>query len=176
MARPSRFSPEVRERAVRMVFEHAQDARVAVGGDHLDRREDRVRGRDAAQLGAAGRAGRRPAARADDGRAGAAQAARARERRAAARERDPAAGVGVFREGGARPPSEVMVALHRRPPGDVRGRADLRGPADRPVAVRRAQGPGARSPARGGTSGWASTSIPCFAPGLTQCCGHARPA
>src|SRR6267143_2031064 len=25
MARPSRFSPEVRERAVRMVFEHAQD-------------------------------------------------------------------------------------------------------------------------------------------------------
>jgi transposase-like protein len=25
MARPSRFSPEVRERAVRMVFDHAQD-------------------------------------------------------------------------------------------------------------------------------------------------------
>ena len=25
MARPSRFSPEVRERAVRMVFEHAQE-------------------------------------------------------------------------------------------------------------------------------------------------------
>jgi len=25
MARPSRFSPEVRERAIRMVFEHAQD-------------------------------------------------------------------------------------------------------------------------------------------------------
>jgi transposase-like protein len=25
MARPSRFSPEVRQRAVRMVFEHAQD-------------------------------------------------------------------------------------------------------------------------------------------------------
>ena len=25
MARPSRFSPEVRERAVRMVFEHAQN-------------------------------------------------------------------------------------------------------------------------------------------------------
>jgi transposase len=27
MARPSRFSPEVRERAVRMVFEHAQEHR-----------------------------------------------------------------------------------------------------------------------------------------------------
>ena len=25
MARPSRFSPEVRQRAIRMVFEHAQD-------------------------------------------------------------------------------------------------------------------------------------------------------
>src|SRR5207245_11773028 len=30
--------------------------RVAVGGDHLDRREDRVCGRDAAELGATGRA------------------------------------------------------------------------------------------------------------------------
>ena len=30
--------------------------RVAVGGDHLDRREDRVCGRDGAELGAAGRA------------------------------------------------------------------------------------------------------------------------
>ena len=29
---------------------------LAVGGDHVDRREDRVRGRDAAKLGAAGRA------------------------------------------------------------------------------------------------------------------------
>src|SRR5947207_11437550 len=30
--------------------------RIAVGGDHLDRREDRVCGRDAAELGATGRA------------------------------------------------------------------------------------------------------------------------
>src|SRR5690348_18187846 len=35
---------------------------VAVGGDHLDRGEARVLGRDAPELGAAGRAGRRPAA------------------------------------------------------------------------------------------------------------------
>jgi len=37
------------------------------------------------------------------------------KRRAAARERDPAAGVGVFREGGARPPSQVMVGFIERP-------------------------------------------------------------
>ena len=54
-------------------------------------------------------AGRRPGP--DDGRTRAVQAARARERRVAAGERDPAAGVGVFREGGARPPSQVMVGF-----------------------------------------------------------------
>ena len=51
MARPSRFSPEVRERAVRMVFEHRPNPRVAVGGDHLDRLEDRVHGGDVAPAG-----------------------------------------------------------------------------------------------------------------------------
>ena len=106
MARPSRFSPEVRERAVRMVLEHAGRARVAVGGDHVDRREDRVHGGDAAAAGC-GRPsvtrGRRPGLTTDE--RDAAQAARARERRAAAGERDPAEGVGVFRPGGARPPS-----------------------------------------------------------------------
>jgi hypothetical protein len=56
MARPSRFSPEVRERAVLMVFEHAQDHASQFLGDDLDRREDRVFGRDVAELGAADRA------------------------------------------------------------------------------------------------------------------------
>ncbi len=42
-------------------------------------------------------------------RAAAAEGAGARESRAQARERDSAEGVGVFRPGGARPPSEVMV-------------------------------------------------------------------
>src|SRR5882762_7854553 len=41
-------------------------------------------------------------------------------------------------------PSDGRV--HRRAPGEVRGRADLRGPADRPVAVLRAQSTGSRSP------------------------------
>ena len=47
--------------------------------------------------------------------------------RAAAGQRDPAQGVGVFCPGGARPPTEVMMAFiddHRQ---TVRGRADLQG-------------------------------------------------
>ena len=40
MAR-DRFSPELRERAVRMVLDHTEQYPIAVGGDQLDRREDR---------------------------------------------------------------------------------------------------------------------------------------
>ena len=58
-----KFSPEVRERAVRMVLEHRGRARLAVGGDRLDRGEDRLHGGDAANVGAAGRARPGPAAR-----------------------------------------------------------------------------------------------------------------
>ena len=110
MARPSRFSPEVRERAVRMVFEQPRST------PHSGRRSRRSPRRSAARprrcgTGCGRPSGTRPAARPDDGRTGAVQAARARERRAAAGERDPADGVGIFREGGARPPSEVMVGF-----------------------------------------------------------------
>jgi len=55
MARPSRFSPKVRERVVQMVFEHTQAHASQWADDHVNRREDRVRGGDAASLGAAGR-------------------------------------------------------------------------------------------------------------------------
>ena len=57
MGRPSRFSPEVRERAVRMVEEHREAhasewaALAAVGGA-----EARLHGGDAADVGAAGAA------------------------------------------------------------------------------------------------------------------------
>ena len=51
-----RFSPEVRERAVRMVLRAPRRARLAVGGDRVDRGQDRLHGGDAAQLGAPGRA------------------------------------------------------------------------------------------------------------------------
>jgi hypothetical protein len=55
MNKSTRYSPEVRERAVRMVLEH-QGGRIAVGRHWLDRREDWVYGADLAQLGRPGRA------------------------------------------------------------------------------------------------------------------------
>ena len=45
MGKRSRYSPEVRERAVRMVWEHAGRTRLEVGSDPFDRGEDRVRRR-----------------------------------------------------------------------------------------------------------------------------------
>ena len=57
---------------------------------------------------------RRSATRADDSRTGPIQAARTGERRVASRERDPAAGLGVFREGGGRPPSAAPHAAEPR--------------------------------------------------------------
>src|SRR5436190_7364292 len=65
----------------------------------------------AAALGAAGRARYRPPSRPDHRRTPATQATRTRELRAETRERDPSEGVRVFRPGGARPPTEVMVAF-----------------------------------------------------------------
>src|SRR5262245_66273532 len=80
-----------------------------MGGDPVDCREGRLVGRGVAQLGDPDGARPGQAARADDRRTTTAEGARARELRAAARERDPEEGIGVFRPGGARPPSEVMV-------------------------------------------------------------------
>ena len=125
MGRPSRFSPEVRERAVRMVEEHQRQAhasewaRVAVGGA-----EAWLHGRDATEVGTA-RHSVTPAHRPgpDDERARAPQGTGARGSRAEAGERDPAEGVRVFCPGGARPPREVatMVQLHSTTIGIVYG-------------------------------------------------------
>ena len=41
-----KYSPEVRERAVRMVFEHQGEHEIAVGGDRLDREQDRMHRRE----------------------------------------------------------------------------------------------------------------------------------
>ena len=43
----NKFSPEVRARAVRMVFDHERRACLALGGDHFDRGQDRLHGADA---------------------------------------------------------------------------------------------------------------------------------
>ena len=80
-------------------------------------RQDRLHGGDAAQVGAASRARRGSAAWPDDGGVRADQGAGARGPRAAAGQRDSAEGVGVFCEGGARPPIEAMIAFiddHRK--------------------------------------------------------------
>jgi len=46
--RTNKFAPEVRERAVRMVFDHERDHPIAMGGGGIDREEDRLRAADAA--------------------------------------------------------------------------------------------------------------------------------
>src|SRR5688572_17708786 len=80
-----------------------------MGGDSVRRRETRHTDGIVAPLGAAGGARyRHPAGPDHDGARGA-EATPARSRRTETRQRDPAEGVGVFRPGGARPPSEVMV-------------------------------------------------------------------
>lgn len=105
--RLTRYAPEVRERAVRMVLDRQ--------GEHSSQW--------AAITSVAGKTGckaetlrtwvRRPsataaAARADERRAGADQSPGARGARAAPGQRDPAQGVGVFCPGGARPPIQVL--------------------------------------------------------------------
>ena len=55
--RSTPFSPEVRERAVRMVFDHQGEHGSQYVGDALNRSQDRLHGRNAAELGTASRTG-----------------------------------------------------------------------------------------------------------------------
>ena len=65
MGRPSKHSPEVRERAVRMVLRPDLRASIAVGDDSVGRRETRDPHGIVAPLGAPSRAGYRPPSRPD---------------------------------------------------------------------------------------------------------------
>src|SRR3712207_1448687 len=82
-----------------------------MGGDRLDRGQDRLHGRDLTHVGAAGRARSGPAGWLYNGRAGADQGLGAGEPRTAPDQRDPPEGVGLFCPGGARPPLEAMIAF-----------------------------------------------------------------
>src|SRR5690606_31255500 len=75
----------------------------------LRRGEARLPPGDAPELDAPAGARQRPAARRDDRRPNAPEGPRAREPRATARQRDPQEGGRVFRTGGARPPTQLMV-------------------------------------------------------------------
>src|SRR6266478_2030781 len=111
MARPSRFSPEVRERAVRMVFEHAQDhasqwAAITSIAEKIGCAAETLRSwvRQAERDG-----GRRPGLTTDE---------RARSKQLECENVElPRANEilrlasGVFREDGPRQPSQVMVGF-----------------------------------------------------------------
>ena len=105
-----RYSPEVRSERCGWCW--SMGATMPRSG----RRSARSRRRSAArrrrcEVGAAGRARPGHAAGPTSDGARADQGAGAREPRAAASQRDPAQGVGVFCDGGARPPIEAMIAF-----------------------------------------------------------------
>ena len=111
MSKSTRYAPEVRQRAVRLLFdhEHAHPSRWAAvrsvaekTGCTAETLRSWVRQAERDHGRRAGRLDRRPSAP---------EGAGAREPRAAPRQREPPGGVGLSRTGGARPPAEVMVAF-----------------------------------------------------------------
>ena len=109
MDRRTRYPQEVRERAVRMVFEHSPSYDSQWAAVKSISSKFGVSTEDAAAVGQAGRDRRRAAAR-PERRANPHEGARAQEPRVASRQRDLKECRGFLR-GGARPPTEEVVAL-----------------------------------------------------------------
>src|SRR4051794_28911932 len=82
-----------------------------MGSDRLDRGEDRVHGGDAAQVGKASRTRAWYACRLDERGADPDQGLGTGSPRAAQSQRDPAQGLGLFCDGGDRPPLQAMIAF-----------------------------------------------------------------
>ena len=156
MKTTTKYSPEFRERAVRMVFEHQ--------GEHKTQWAAIVS--IAGKIGCTAETLRkwvRQAERDQGKRAGLTSTERERlkqlERENAgveAGQRDPAQGGGFFRPGGARPPTEVMVSFIDQHRGEYGVEPICAAVADRPSDLLRAQG------ARGGAgAGAAAGSARC---------------
>ena len=110
MSRKSKYAPELRERAVRMVFDHAHEhpSQWATIRSVAEKIGCTVEALCRWVRQAERDHGTRPGLTTDERTRP--QTARARQRRVEAGERDPQDGVRVFCPGGARPPSQVMVA------------------------------------------------------------------
>ena len=107
MDKRTRYPQEVRERAVRMVFEHSPSCDSRRAAIKSISSKFGVSTEDAAAVGQAGRDRRRAAAR-PERRANPHEGARAREPRVASRQRDLKECRGFLR-GGGRPPTEEVV-------------------------------------------------------------------
>jgi transposase len=130
----------VRERAVLMVFEHTQEhasqwAAITSIAEKIGCAAETLRSwvRQPERVG-----GRRPGLTTDE-RARFKQLERENVELRRANEILRLASAYFAKADSTAEPSDGRV--HRRAPGNVRGRADLHGPADRPVAVLRAQSP-----------------------------------
>ena len=96
MGRRSKYSPELRERAVRMVFEHAPEYPTQWGAIRSVAEKIGCPVEVLRRVSPPGGAELRPPARADHRRASPPEAARKREFRAATCERDSQEGIGEF--------------------------------------------------------------------------------